>query len=102
MVDSPQECSEEHILSAISASTKPNESQIAKIGMMHNSKVGHFGLERKIKRLKDQNNVWQFHTTKWVRVTVESQWRNQGQGQGKRNNDRKRNKERKRNTKSNR
>ena len=44
MVDSPQEYSEEHILSAISASTKPNESQIAKIGTMHNSKVGHFGL----------------------------------------------------------
>ena len=46
-----------NILSAISASTKPNESQIAKIGMMHNSKVGHFGLERTIKYLKDQNVV---------------------------------------------
>ena len=60
MVDSLQEYSEEHILSAILASTKPNESQIAKIGMMHNSKVGHFGLERTLKRLKDQNDVWQF------------------------------------------
>ena len=60
MVDSPQEYSEEHILSAISASTKPSESQIAKIGMMHNSKGGHFGLERTLKRLKDQNDVWQF------------------------------------------
>ena len=40
--------------------TKPNESQIAKIGMMHNSKVGHFGLERTLKHLKDQNDVWQF------------------------------------------
>ena len=57
MVDSPQKHSEEHILSAISASTKPNESQIVKIGMMHNSKVGHFGLERTLKRLKDQNEV---------------------------------------------
>ena len=54
-----QEYSEEHILSAISASAKPNESQIAKIGMMHNSKVDHFGLERTLKRLKDQNDVWQ-------------------------------------------
>ena len=46
MVDSPQEFSEEHILSAISASTKPN-----------NSKVGHFGLERTLKRFKDQKDV---------------------------------------------
>ena len=38
--------------------TKRN--QIAKIGMMHNSKVGHFGLERTLKRLKNQNDVWQF------------------------------------------
>ena len=60
-VDSPQEYSEEHILSAISPSTKPNERQIAKIGRMHNSKVGHFGLERTLKRLNDQNDVWQFH-----------------------------------------
>ena len=60
MVDSQQEFSEENILSAKSASTKPNESQIAKIGMMHNSKVGHFGLERTLKRLKDQNDIWHF------------------------------------------
>ena len=58
MVDSPQEYSEEYILSAVSASTKPNESQIAKIGMMHNSKVGHIGLERTLKRLKDRKDVW--------------------------------------------
>ena len=44
MVDSPQEYSEEHILSAISASTKRNESQIAKIGMMHNSKLATLDL----------------------------------------------------------
>ena len=60
MVDSPQEYSEEHILSAISASTKPNESQIAKIGRLHNLKVGHFGLERTLKRFKDRKDVWQF------------------------------------------
>ena len=42
------------------ASTKPNESQIAKIGRMHNSKVGHFGLDRILKRFKDRKDVWQF------------------------------------------
>ena len=60
IVDSPQEYSEEHILSAISASTKPNESQIAKIDRLHNSKVGHFGLERTLKRFKDRKDVWQY------------------------------------------
>ena len=60
MVDSPQKYSEEHILSAISASTKPNERQIAKIGMMHNSKVGHFGLDRTLKRFKDLNDTWEY------------------------------------------
>ena len=44
MVDSPQKYSEEHILSAISASTKPNKNQIAKISKLHNSKVGHLDL----------------------------------------------------------
>ena len=60
MVYSPQKYSKEHILSAISASNKRDKSQIAKIGMMHNSKVGHFGLERALKHLKDQKYVWQF------------------------------------------
>ena len=60
MADSPQEYSEEHILSAISGSIKPNESQIAKIAKLRNSKVGHFGLERTLKRFKDRKDVWQF------------------------------------------
>ena len=60
MVDSPQEYSEEHILSAISTSTKPNESQITKIGKLHNSKVGHFGLERTLKHFNDRKDLWQF------------------------------------------
>ena len=60
MVDSPQEYSEEQILSAILASTKPNESQIAKIGMMQNSIVGHFGLERTLKRFKDRKDTWEY------------------------------------------
>ena len=60
MVDLPQEYFEEHILSAISASTKPNKSQIAKIGNLHNSKVGHFELESTIERFEDRKDVWQF------------------------------------------
>ena len=48
------------LVDAISASTKPNESQIAKIDRMHNSKVGHFGLKRTLKRFKDRNDVGQF------------------------------------------
>ena len=39
---------------------QPNESQIAKIGRLHNSKVGHFGLERTLKCFKDRKDVWQF------------------------------------------
>ena len=57
MVDSPQEYSEEHILSTNSASIKLNESQMAKIGRMHNSKFGHFGFERTLKCLKDREDV---------------------------------------------
>ena len=51
---------EEHILSAISASTKPNKIQYSKISKLHNSKVGHFGLERTLRSFKKLNNVWQF------------------------------------------
>ena len=49
-----------YVVSAISASTKPNESQIAKIGKLHYSKVGYFGLERTLRRFKDRKDVWQF------------------------------------------
>ena len=50
MIDSPTEFSEEHILSVISESSKPDKQQYAKIGKMHNSFVDHFGLERTLKR----------------------------------------------------
>ena len=60
MVDEPKEYTEEHILSAISASTKPNKIQYSKISKLHNSKVGHFGLERTLRRFKELKNVWQF------------------------------------------
>ena len=60
MVDGPKEYTEEHILSAISASTKPNKIQYSKISKLHNSKVGHFGLERTLRRFKKLKSVWQF------------------------------------------
>ena len=53
MVDEPKEYTEEHTLSAISASTKPNKIQYLKISKLHNSKVGHFGLERTLRRFKE-------------------------------------------------
>ena len=53
MVDEPKEYTEEHILSAISASNKPNKIQYSKISKLHNSQVGHFGLERTLRRFKE-------------------------------------------------
>ena len=54
MIDTPKEYSLEYILSALHIeSYKPSPSQYSKIGMLHNSIVGHFGLERKLKRFKD-------------------------------------------------
>ena len=60
MVDEPKKYTEEHILSAISASTKPNKIQYPKISKLHNSKVSHFGLERSLRCFKELKNVWQF------------------------------------------
>ena len=60
MVDEHKEYTEEHILSAISASTKPNKVQYSKISKLHSSVVGHFGLERTLRRFKELKNVWQF------------------------------------------
>ena len=61
MVDEPKEYTGEHILSAISASTKPNKIQHLKISKLHNSKVGQFGLERTLRRFKKLKSVvWQF------------------------------------------
>ena len=60
MVDEPKEYTKEHILSAISASTKPNKIQYSKISKLQNSKVGHFGLERTLRRFKELKKVWRF------------------------------------------
>ena len=62
MIDSPKEYSQEYILSALHIeSYKPSESlSIAKIGMLHNTVVGHYGLERTLKRFKDLKDIWEY------------------------------------------
>ena len=61
MIDSPKEYSAEYILSALHIeSYEPSSSQYTKIGMMHNSIVGHFGLERTLKRFKDLKDAWEY------------------------------------------
>ena len=61
MIDSPREYSEEHIYSSsIIEKFRLSPLVYKKIGKMHNSIVGHFGLERTLKRFKDTKDVWQF------------------------------------------
>ena len=50
MIDGPTECTEEQILSALFISNKPIKIQYSKISKLRNSKVGHFGLERTLRR----------------------------------------------------
>ena len=59
MIDSPNEYSPEYILSALHIeSYEPSSSQHSKI--VHNSIVGHFGLERTLKRFKDLKDTWEY------------------------------------------
>ena len=59
MIDSPKEYSREYILSALHIeSYKPSPSQYSKIGMLHNTDVGHYGLERPLKRFEDLKDTW--------------------------------------------
>ena len=61
MIDNPREYSEEYIISAsIIEKFKftPNEQRV--IASVHNSFVGHFGLERTLKRLKEIDETWEF------------------------------------------
>ena len=61
MIDSPKEYSPEYILSALHIeSYKPSPSQYFKIDMLHNTVVGHYGLERTLKRFKDLNDTWEY------------------------------------------
>ena len=63
MIDHPREYSPEYVLSSIRIekhTSKPDDQQYRKIGKMHNSLVGHFGLERTLKHFKDVDDIWQF------------------------------------------
>ena len=61
MIDSPEEYSPEYILSALYIeSYEPSSSQYSKIGMLHNTVVGHFGLECTLKRFKDLKDTWEY------------------------------------------
>ena len=54
MIDSPKEYSPEYFLSVLHIeSYQPSPSQYSKIGMLHNTVVGHFGLELTFKHFKD-------------------------------------------------
>ena len=57
MIDSPEEYSTSKILSVISRSFKPSDILYSKIGKLHNSRVGHFGVERILKRFQAQNAI---------------------------------------------
>ena len=67
MIDSPDEYSNSRILSVISRSFKPNGILYSKIGKLHNSKVGHFGVERILKRFQANNDIWKYQRqhVKW-------------------------------------
>ena len=67
MIDSPEEYSNSRILSAISRSFKPSDILYSKIGRLHNSKVGHFGVERILKRFQAKNDTWKYQRqhVKW-------------------------------------
>ena len=60
-IDSPKEYSPEYILSALHIeSYEPSSSQYLKIGMLYNTVVGHFGLERTLERFRDLKDTWEY------------------------------------------
>ena len=61
MLDHPEEYSHtDAIAASIIPKIKLTDIQYSKIAFVHNSKVGHFGLDRTVKRLKDSNISWEF------------------------------------------
>ena len=61
MIDSPKEYSPDHFLSPLHIeSYQPSHSQYSKIGMLHDTVVGHYGLERTLKRFKDLKDTWEY------------------------------------------
>jgi Integrase zinc binding domain len=68
MTDSPTEYKSSDILSAtIIPKFKLTDYQYKTISSLHNYHVGHFGLERTMKRLLDVNKRWEFqrHHVRW-------------------------------------
>ena len=67
MIDPPEEYLNSRILSVIPRSFKPSDILYSKIGRLHNSKVGHFGVERILKRFQAKNYTWKFQRqhVKW-------------------------------------
>jgi Integrase zinc binding domain len=60
MIDFPEEYTPETIMAAnVIEKFKMTRFQHDTISKFDNSQVGHFGLERTLKRLKDTNNTWQ-------------------------------------------
>ena len=57
-IDSPEEYSNSRILPVISRSFKPRDILYSKIGNLDNSKVGHFGVKRILKRYQAENKNW--------------------------------------------
>ena len=49
-----------YVASIIEKFTKLTNHQYKTIGKVHNSTVGHYGLERTLKRLKNLKEVWKF------------------------------------------
>ena len=61
MIDSPKGYSPKYILSALHIeSYKTSPSQYSKIGMLHNTVVGHYGLECTLQRFKNLNDTWEY------------------------------------------
>ena len=61
MIDNPREYSEEYIISAsIIEKFKLTPNQQRVIASVHNSFLGHFGLERTLRRLKKIGETWEF------------------------------------------
>ena len=61
MLDRPEEFSHtDAIAASIIPKIKLTNIQYSKIAFVHNSRVGHFGLERTVKRLKDSGISWEF------------------------------------------
>jgi hypothetical protein len=61
MKDAPREFSEEVIFSAnIIEKFTLTKAQYSTISSVHNSNVGHFGLDRTLRRLKAIGQVWEF------------------------------------------